>query len=70
MNPHDIKAALAKAGSSETKIANDNGVTVPMIHKVIFGASRSRRLEKAIADVTGLPLETLWPDHYGDRRSA
>ena len=56
MHPEDIKAALKKKRSSQSKIAK--------ALNVIYGGCKSERIAKAIADVIGKDRSELWPDRY------
>lgn len=64
MHPADIKAAIEKAGSSQTKIARALKVTKTTVNHVIYGQSSSRRIANEIARVTGKTLAELWPGRY------
>lgn len=64
MHPADIKAALQKRGSSQTKIAETMNVSRSTITYVIQGRTKSRRVAEAISAVTGVPVERLWPGKY------
>lgn len=64
MHPEDIKAALRKKRSSQTKIANDLKVNPTTVHNVIYGGCKSERIAKAIADVIGKDRSEIWPDRY------
>ena len=69
MHPADIKAALQKAGSTQAQVARSlSQGTSPLshaaIHLVINGRSRSARIAKRIAEVTGLTVSVMWPGAY------
>lgn len=64
MHPEDIKAAIRKAGSNQTNIARALKRSRSTVAHVIEGRTKSKRVAKKIAEVTGLPLETLWPGKY------
>ncbi len=70
MHPADIKAALIKAGFSLTKVAEQNNVSQPLVSQVVHGRLRSRRVAQAIAQITGKPLEVLWPGQYRKSQGA
>lgn len=70
MHPEDIKAALRKQGSSQTDIARRMHVTQTTVFLVIHGKATSRRVAKKIAEVTGVPIASLWPDKYRGRHAA
>jgi lambda repressor-like predicted transcriptional regulator len=67
MHPADIKAALEKAGSSQIKIAKALEVSDTSVNHVIYGRATSRRTADLIADTTGIPISTLWPNRYEER---
>jgi len=64
MNPHQIKAEINMAGSSQTDIANLFDVTDTTITRVIYGDSRSDRVAKHIAELIKKPLHKVWPKWY------
>lgn len=67
----DLKYVLAKKGYSLTRIAEELGLCGPQgIHQVLIRRYVSARVEQRIAEITGLPLEKLFPDRYqrGGRR--
>jgi lambda repressor-like predicted transcriptional regulator len=64
MHPADIKAALQKAGSSQTDIARKRQVSKTTVSDVIYGRTTSRPIADEIARVTGLKLSELWPGRY------
>ncbi len=64
MHPEDIKAALKKKRSSQSKIAKALNVAPTSVHNVIYGGCKSERIAKAIADVIGKDRSELWPDRY------
>lgn len=70
MHPADIKAALEKAGSSQSAIARSlrtkagGSITPGAVHLVVLGASKSQRVAMRISEVTGLPVSLLWPGKY------
>jgi lambda repressor-like predicted transcriptional regulator len=69
MHPADINAALLKAGANQTRIAEKHNVSCNAVSSVIHGRMKSRRLANAIAKVTGIPVNTLWPGKYTKRQS-
>lgn len=64
MNPHDIKAALAKKGHTQTSIGKRLGVSQTAVRYIIFSQRKSRRIEKALIEITGIPGHRLWPGRY------
>ncbi|WP_439640239.1 helix-turn-helix domain-containing protein [Nevskia sp.] len=61
MHRADITAALKKAGSSQSQIARNLGVTSTAVCSAIAGRSESRKIRRAISNATGIPLADLWP---------
>jgi predicted XRE-type DNA-binding protein len=53
MNPVDIKAAIARAGTSQAAIALYLGVSTTAVCKVVNGTARSARVEKEIEKIAG-----------------
>jgi lambda repressor-like predicted transcriptional regulator len=66
MHPAEIQAALKIRGYSQASVARDCGVEPTTVGAVVNGRSRSQRVEARIAELTGLPLERLWPLWHGD----
>lgn len=64
MHPADIKAALEKRGTNQTRIAEAMKVSRPTITYVIQGRTKSRRIAEAISKATGIPVNKLWPGKY------
>lgn len=64
MDPEDIKAAIGKAGSSQSEIARAHKCSVTAVWAVIHGHGRSAPIARRISKVTGLPLSKLWPSVY------
>jgi lambda repressor-like predicted transcriptional regulator len=65
MHPADIKAALMKAGYSQTDVARECSVTPTSVSDVINGRSRSKRIENRISIILRAPKGDLWPQWYG-----
>lgn len=65
MHPADIKAALEKAGITQSSLAGDIGVSPTAVNRVIWSLSRSTRIEEKISKTIRKPLHQIWPDHYG-----
>jgi predicted XRE-type DNA-binding protein len=53
MKTTDIKAAIARAGTSQAAIASYLGVSTTLVSQVVRGASRSARVEAEIAKICG-----------------
>lgn len=70
MHPADIKARIAKAGESQTSIAeamrgpNGKPITQMAVSHVIYGRSISGRIARRISELVGEPVSTLWPGRY------
>lgn len=63
MENHDwIKCALRKKGCTLTDIARQVGVASTTVYSVSRGASRSEKIETAIAAAIGFTPEQIWPD--------
>jgi len=59
--PQPIKQILRQRGISQQSIADDLEVTKSLISQVLAGASRSRRVEVALATALGIDARLLWP---------
>jgi Ner family transcriptional regulator len=68
MHFEDVKANLRKRGSSLSQIAKDLGLKRATVSTVIRGG-RSKRVEQAIADALGKPVEEVFPDRYFTNRA-
>lgn len=68
VNPQDIKAAIAKAGTSQTAIAAHLGVSITSVYRVINGTLRSTRIENELQKITGKPLHAT-PAKRGRRKT-
>lgn len=64
MHSAEIKAALAKAGTSQRQIAADVGVKESVVSAVLNGRARSQRVEERISSETDIPLYRLWPQWH------
>lgn len=67
-----IKARLRIIGSSLAQISRELGISHATTGAACAGYSRSRRVEKAIADKLKVTPSDLWPDRNhdpNDRRS-
>lgn len=56
MNVTDIKAGIAKAGTSQKAIADYLGICSTAVGHVIRGTARSARVEAEIAKIMGEPM--------------
>lgn len=61
MKPQDIKAAIARAGTSQTAIAVHLGVRLNSVSRVINGTMRSTKIEAELQKITGKPLHAAPP---------
>lgn len=61
MKPQDTKAAIAKAGTSQTAIARHLDVTLNSVNRVINGTMRSTKIEAELEKITGKPLHPAKP---------
>ena len=64
MHPELIKAAIRMKGSSVAAIANELQLSMSTVSSVMHGRGVSYRVARRIAEVTGLPMTTLWPGKY------
>jgi lambda repressor-like predicted transcriptional regulator len=60
----DIIAAIHKANSSLSSIAQNEGVSPSMVSNVVRDKYRSHKVAYAVAAVTGIPTEKMWPGRY------
>ena len=61
----DMKYALAKKGYTLTKLAEEMGLFGPQsVQQVLTRKYISAHVEKRVAEITGIPLEKLFPDRY------
>lgn len=61
LDPLQRKAALVLYGVSQAEIARCSGVTATHVSDVLHGRRRSPRVERAIAEALGRPVEDLFP---------
>lgn len=65
MNYFEIKYVLAKKGYSLAVLAYELGLAGPQAVKQVLTRQRMNSLlEKRVSEITGLPLEELFPDRY------
>jgi lambda repressor-like predicted transcriptional regulator len=69
MHPEEIKARLRMGGMTQARLADQLGVSRATVSMVISGASRSGRIQQAIADELGLAQGDIWPDRMRIRRT-
>ncbi len=65
MHPADISAALKRAGFGQAELGRLLDVSKSTVNLVINGKGRSEKVESKISELTGLPLDVLWPQHHG-----
>ena len=56
MTPDAIKAAISRAGTTQTAIARYLDVSPSCVGRVINGAMRSQRIEAELQKITGKPI--------------
>ena len=61
----DLKYALAKKGYTLTRVAEELGLFGPQsVQQVLTRKYISARVEKRVSEITGIPLEKMFPDRY------
>lgn len=70
MHAEEIKAKIRMQGVTPAIIADELGVTQQTVSGVIRGKGTSRRIQDRISEITGIPVETLWPPQPLMRRTA
>ncbi len=61
----DLKYALAKKGYTLTRVAAELGLFGPQsVQQVLTRKYFSARVERRVSEITGIPLEKLFPDRY------
>ena len=70
MDHIEISYRLRRAGSSQTAIARDLGVTRGAVNNTIVQARTSRKIATAIAAKLGLDVSEIWPGRYDEPRRA
>lgn len=68
MTPRERKAALVLRGIVMSDIARALDVAAAHVSLVVSGDRRSPRVEQAVADAIGLPIEDLFPPPEPKRR--
>lgn len=61
IEPIDRKIELIRAGVSMAEIGRTLGVTKEHVSMVVGGKRRSPRVETAVADAIGKPVEDVFP---------
>lgn len=67
MHPADIKAALQKAGYTQTRFAKEIGRSPFHVCIVIQGNRVSDYVQRELAKAIGLPVEKVFPERYKKR---
>jgi DNA-binding XRE family transcriptional regulator len=52
---------LKKKGYTQMTIAKMIGVSHVAVHQIIYGNSKSRRIQQKIAEILGQEIEDIWP---------
>ncbi len=61
----DLKYALAKKGYTLTRVAEELGLFGPQsVQQVLTRKYISARVERRVSEITGIPLDALFPDRY------
>ena len=55
-----IISLLRKKGYTRRRIAQEFGGSHPAIHYVIYGKSKSRRIQERIAEIIGRPMDQVF----------
>lgn len=61
MHPEQIKAVIRMKGVTPAVLAEQLEVAKSTMSQVISGRIVSARIRERIAEVTGIPVEVLWP---------
>lgn len=61
MHPEEIKASIRMNGTTPAAIADELQISRSMVSHVIAGTAKSARIAARIAEITGVPVVTLWP---------
>lgn len=61
MRPENIVDELKRQGITQVEIARKFGVSHVMIHQVIYGRSKSHRIQEEIARILGKEIDEIWP---------
>lgn len=64
MTADQILEGLWTKNVTQTEIAKRFGVSHVMVHQVIYGKSRSRRIQAGIAEILGRELEEVFPNRW------
>lgn len=61
MTAEEILSVFMLKGVTQAELARKFGVSHVMIHQVIHGRSKSRRIQEEIARILGKEMEEIWP---------
>ena len=61
MGADEIIYKLKKKRYTQTMIAKMFGVSHVAVHQIIYGNSKSRRIQQKIAEILGQEIEDIWP---------
>ena len=70
MHAEEIKAKIRMQGITPAMIADELSVTQQTVSGVIRGKGTSRRIQERISEVTGLPVDVMWPPKPLMRRTS
>lgn len=62
MHPEQIKAAIRMKDTTPARLADEMGLCASTFSMVIAGRGKSARVMNRIAEVTGIPVSTMWPE--------
>lgn len=60
MTPAERKSQLVLKGKSMTSLAEDIGVSISMVSRVVSGEKRSQRVERYVARILGKPVRHVF----------
>jgi len=69
MHPEEIKAAMRIKGVTMSMLADEMGVSVTSVARVVNGTTRSQRIQDRVSDIVGKPVKVLWPAQVRLRRT-
>ena len=69
MTPLEIKHALERAGTNQTKIADACGVSASMVRMVRTGERISRHVAIKISETIKTPVNEIWPGLYKQKEA-
>ena len=69
MHPEEIKAAIRMKGTTPSAIADALQISRMTVSHVIHGRGVSSRIAQRISEITGIPVDLMWPGVYGQTRT-